>query len=306
MSRKLTIGMVCHRDWDGVYFSIQALRMYHAETMDDVELLVLDTAPDTPEGRETANLITNWVRGVPARYLPVENRGTSTRDLIFTLAETEYVMVLDCHVMLWQGAVRRLIDFFRSGADCGNLIQGPLVVDDLKHLHTHFDLSHWGAGMWGKWATDPRGDNIDNPSFEIPAQGLGLFACRRSAWPGFNPRFKGFGGEEGYLHLKMKQLGRKTMCLPSLRWLHRFARPNGVPYPLQTSDRVHNYLVGFHELGLDPTPIREHFRSQFSAEQWQAICDEAVPRLRKSTGAGGTLLEPGQIFDCCDPLPAQS
>jgi hypothetical protein len=30
-------------------------------------------------------------------------------------------------------------------------------------------------------------------------QGLGVFACRRDAWPGLNPRLSGFGGEEGYL-----------------------------------------------------------------------------------------------------------
>jgi hypothetical protein len=305
VSRKLTIGTVCYRDFEGVFMTIQAIRMYHREVLPDIEFLVIDNDFDSPHGK-AVEALTKSVKE-PIRYIKADPRGpAAAKDMVFTMAETEYVLVMDCHVMLWQRSLRKLIDYFRSGEDAGNLLQGPLVMDDLQHFSTHFDLSVWSGGMWGQWATDDRGKGTDMPPFEIPAQGMGTFACRRSAWPGFNPRFRGFGGEEGYVHEKFRSLGRKTMCLPFLRWLHRFGRPNGVPYPLNGSDRVHNYLVGFHELGLDPTPIRDHFRSQFSAEAWQAICEGAVPRLRKSTGADGNVLSPGQIFDCCDPLPAQS
>ena len=41
MSNFLTIGMPTYKDFDGVYFTIQALRMYH--DLNDVELLVVDT-----------------------------------------------------------------------------------------------------------------------------------------------------------------------------------------------------------------------------------------------------------------------
>ena len=58
---------------------------------------------------------------------------------------------------------------------------------------------------------------IDAPAFEIPMQGLGLFACRRAAWVGFNTRFRGFGAEEGYIHEKTRQHGGRTLCLPFLR-----------------------------------------------------------------------------------------
>ena len=43
MKRRLTIGMATYDDYDGVYFSIQALRLYHAEVMKDAEILVIDT-----------------------------------------------------------------------------------------------------------------------------------------------------------------------------------------------------------------------------------------------------------------------
>ena len=41
MSNFLTIGMPTYKDFDGVYFTIQALRMYH--DLNNVELLVVDT-----------------------------------------------------------------------------------------------------------------------------------------------------------------------------------------------------------------------------------------------------------------------
>ena len=55
---------------------------------------------------------------------------------------------------------------------------------------------------------------VDNPPFAVPAQGMGLFSCRREAWLGFNPNFRGFGGEEFYIHEKYRQAGRRTVCLP--------------------------------------------------------------------------------------------
>jgi hypothetical protein len=69
-------------------------------------------------------------------------------------------------------------------------------------------------------------------------QGLGVFSCRKAAWLGFNPAFRGFGGEEGYIHEKFRQAGARTLCLPFLRWGHRFGRPAGVPYPVLLNDKV--------------------------------------------------------------------
>ncbi len=86
----------------------------------------------------------------------------------------------------------------------------------------------------------------------------------RSVWPGFNPAFHGFGGEEGYIHEKFRQAGGWSLCLPWLRWVHRFNRPSGVPYPLYIEDKLRNYILrnyifGFTELRLDPTPALKHF-----------------------------------------------
>ena len=65
-------------------------------------------------------------------------------------------------------------------------------------------MARWHVWHWGD---DPRGADPTAPGFDIPMHGLGLFACRRAAWPGFHPKFRGFGGEEGYIHEKFRQCG---------------------------------------------------------------------------------------------------
>ena len=107
----------------------------------------------------------------------------------------------------------------------------------------------------------PLGFSDNDPPFEIPGQGLGLFTCRKDAWPGFNPHFRGFGGEELYIHEKFRRRGDKAICLPWLRWWHRFGRPTGVPYQASAFDKCRNYVLGHVELGLPLDPIHEHFVS---------------------------------------------
>ena len=72
----LTIGMATYNDFDGVYFTLQALRLYH--DLEDVELLVVDNF-----GCEhTQQFVEGWVK---ARYvLATEAVGTAApRNLVF-------------------------------------------------------------------------------------------------------------------------------------------------------------------------------------------------------------------------------
>lgn len=170
--------------------------------------------------------------------------------------------------------MKRLRKYYRKHPHSRDLLQGPLVYDDLNNISTHFDPV-WRGQMWGIWATDPRGRDPEGKAFEIPMQGMGLFSCRRAAWPGFNPAFRGFGWEEGYIHEKIRRAGGRTLCLPWLRWVHRFGRPAGVPYPLYIEDKLRNYLIGFIELGWDPTPALEHFAADLSPEKIARVQAEA-------------------------------
>jgi hypothetical protein len=263
--RKLTIGMATYDDYDGLYFTIQAIRMFHKEVLDDIEFVIIDNNPNSSHGKAIQNLL-NWIKE-PVQYLPFTKfNSTTVKNKIFELADTPYVISIDCHVLLEAGSLKKLIDFYDSGKDGGNLLQGPLVYDDMKSISTHFDFT-WSSYMWGTWQTDKRGEDPNGLPFKIPSQGMGLFSCRKDSWLGFNKEFRGFGGEEGYIHKKYEKLGKHTLCLPFLRWLHRFERPNGVPYPNNLQERYRNYLIGFTELGLPTEELDEQFTNAISSEE---------------------------------------
>ena len=72
----LTIGMATYNDFDGVYFTLQALRLY--QDLGDTELLVVDNF-----GCEhTKRFVEEWAKG---RYvLATQAVGTAApRDLVF-------------------------------------------------------------------------------------------------------------------------------------------------------------------------------------------------------------------------------
>ena len=288
---KLTIGMACYDDFDGVWFTINALRLYHAECMPDVEFIVVDNNPHSSDGQCVRRFLEGWVPN--ARYVEYHGAvGTAApRNEVFRQAAGDVVLCLDPHVLLEPDTVRRLIQFYDTNPDCLDLIQGPLVYDDLKSYSSHFN-DEWREQMWGTWGTDPRGSfqshreyhtdpvtgeltikvsTVDESPFDIPAQGLGLFSCRRHAWLGFHPGFYGFGGEEFYIHEKFRQAGRRTLCLPFLRWIHRFNRPRGVPYPLMTEHKFRNYVLGLRELQLPVQWAAEHFAKHLSKQSLEKI-----------------------------------
>jgi hypothetical protein len=251
----LTIGMATYDDFDGVWFSLHALKAYH--DLDDVELIVVD---NKPEGCPDTKAACEWIG---ARYL---HRGHSNspslaKQIVFEEAQGDWVLCIDCHVLLVDGAISRLKKFLKEEADFKSMYQGPLLYDNHKDVATHFK-PEWRGGMWGTWATDER--HTGDVPFEIPMQGMGLFCAYKQEWPGFNLKFRGFGGEEGYIHQKIRKFGGKCYCVPWLKWIHRFGRPKGVPYRLVLEDRIYNYVLGRRELGLPYKDVVDHFETQAS------------------------------------------
>src|SRR5215211_6583643 len=261
--------MATYNDFNGVYFTLQALRLY--QDLQDTELLVVDNygCPATKQ------LVEGWVHG--ARYvLATEVRGTAAaKDRVFREARGEAVLCCDSHVLLAPGAVGRLKEYYREHPDCPDLLQGPLVYDDLETISTHFEPV-WRAEMWGIWQTDPRGQDPEGEPFEIPMQGMGVFSCRKGDWPGFNPMFRGFGWEEGYIHEKFRRAGGRCLCLPWLRWTHRFGRPAGIEYPLTVEEKLRNYVIGHAELGWDLTPVLNHFSEILPEDHVVAVAAEVL------------------------------
>jgi hypothetical protein len=261
--RRLCVGMATFDDFDGVWFTVQAVRLFHAEVADRLSFLVLDNHPEGTAAAELKDL-ENWIPFL--RYVPFRGyRGTAVRDLIFREADADIVCCVDGHVLLQPGALAAIIGWFDEHPESRDLIQGPLLSETLDGpIATHFE-PEWGAGMYGQWSVDSRiGASAVHP-FEIGMQGLGLFACRRDAWPGINPRFRGFGGEEGYLHEKVRRAGGRVFCHPAAGWIHRFPRPLGAPYRPSWKESIRNYHIGWSEIGWDTAPIDAHFEELFQS-----------------------------------------
>jgi len=251
---KLTIGMASYNNFQEVWFTLQALRMY--QDLSDTEVLVVDNYGDDTLQDFIAGWMAPQVRYV--RY--TERQGTAApRDHVFDQAQGDWVLCIDSHVMLPPGTVARFREWCTAHPSCTDLLQGPMLYDNLHSMADAFD-DRWEGSMWGTWRLAQV--STETEPYEIQMMGLGLFGCRKDAWLGFNKEHRGFGAEEGYIHTKYRKAGRKTLCLPFLRWVHYFHTRNGKvtsPYTAFTEDKVRNYLTGFAELALDPAPIYRHF-----------------------------------------------
>ena len=60
----LTIGMAHFDDFHGLYFSVQALRVYHAAHRPEIELVVVDNSPTSPHGKMVKSFLEGGGGGV--------------------------------------------------------------------------------------------------------------------------------------------------------------------------------------------------------------------------------------------------
>ena len=262
----LTIGMATFDDFDGLWATIQHLRMATPSNFwksYKVELVVVDNNPHGKAGHRNQALLRQWAMPEfqEVRYVPMDQpKGTSApRQRVFDEAKGKFVLCMDSHVLLMPHALRKLMEYIIKNPYSNDLLSGPMFYDDLYNRASHFD-DVFRNGMWGTWGTDdrvfPENNPFENP-FEIGAMGLGLFAARRESWAGFPPELTEFGGEEWCLHLKYRRRGDKALCIPGLGWVHRFNE--SVTYPRSVAAKVRNYVIWFQHLGLPLDRIYNHF-----------------------------------------------
>jgi glycosyltransferase involved in cell wall biosynthesis len=260
MGLRLTIGMPSYDNMDETWATIQALRFYH--NLVNCEILVIDNYGDT----DLEKFIKAQGAGVVRYEKYTESVGpANAKDMVFQVARGEMVLCIDSHVFLAPGALDNI-------PVTDDLIYGPLMYNDTKNYCCEWK-NVWRGHMLGIWGDCFPYEKIPKESFEIWGCGGGCFCAKKDSWLGFNKRFKGFGGEEGYLSEKYRKVGRKVICLPSLIWMHKFERKR-IPYPLKLIDRIRNYLIGFEELGLDLKPVEEHFGPALIAEARAMIAKE--------------------------------
>lgn len=248
----ITVGMPSYDNPNQVWFTVEALRLY--QDVKGVEILVLDNQGN----KETKKVASDC----KVRYeLFNEVNGTGpARNAIFERASYPFVLIIDSHVFLYPDAIKRLKWWLMDNWDeARNLIQGPLVLSALSNAYTHYE-NQWRKEMWGIWPEAVHPDSILDEVTEIEMMGCGLFGCRKDSWLGFHEKCRGFDGVEGVIHEKYRRKGRKVLCLPFLKWVHKFGTKGG--YPLYKEDKIRNFLLGFKEIDLDPAPIYEHFGRQ--------------------------------------------
>jgi hypothetical protein len=280
----LSVGMAVVNDFQGMMFTAMSLRMQALQELSNpLEIIIVENQNTKNPCKLTQEFCVK--AGFVYKHL-TDRYGTSApRDEVFKLATGKVVACVDSHIVTAPGTLKSIVNYYRKNPASLDLVQGPIVGEDGGLLGTHW-APKWRAGMFGTWESNHAAMKLNKP-FEIPLMGLGLFAMRKEAWPGFHPLQRDFGGEEGYIHEKVRQRGGKCLCLPAAKWWHRFSKPAGGNYRNTWGTRVFNYLVEWMELGWDPHDVLDHFNEdgkQVAIQEALNICrslNVEVPITRK-------------------------
>lgn len=270
---KFAIGMPVFGDYDGPVFTCADLLVHHDDYVS--EILIVDNSPASPQSEP----LRKWCQQHrKLRYVAFpEPVGTAPpKNAVFANAQGGTVVCLDSHVLLFPGALAALAEFYAANPDAADdLVQGPLVYNDMTTISSSLSDVWGGDGVWGQWQHDPEVET--QKWFQVRAQGMGLFACSQGGWLGFNQHFRGFGGEERYIHEKFRAAGRRTWCVSGLKWWHRFGKAAPIKYPLSNRDKCRNYAIGLTELGLPLSDLKRRFVDSKMVQQaeWDAITAEA-------------------------------
>jgi hypothetical protein len=188
--------------------------------------------------------------------------GTSgPRNAVFENADGKAVVCIDPHIVLYNGCLQSVYNYFSADPLSNDMLVGPCVFRNVTANGCEHQELKWGgfekgkpSGAFGVWAHKPE-MNGSMAEFEVQQQGLGFFASTKAAWlrhGGFHKAAKGFGGCETYLCEKVRRFGGRVLCSNARKWHHRFVDTSKVSVRKWASPQdqtYHNYLLGFAELG---------------------------------------------------------
>ncbi len=258
-------------NWDdpeGAFWTLTAIRQYHVkEDNKEVELLVVDDMPEKQQDLE------NVCSNSGARYVHhSKNKGPAhAKDSVWEHAQGDYVLLVDSHVLLAPCSVNYILDAIDSDLIGKDLWTGPLL-NERGHMIASELLPEWRGQFFGVWHTDQ--DLLKTKIKEIEGHGSAYTLMKREHYPYFSPHFKGFSGEELYLHQKVRNNGGKCYTHVDLGWIHRFMRSKPITYSLTLNDKLRNYLVASYEIGWSIKQCCDYFRPKLVKEQFDNVLSD--------------------------------
>lgn len=267
--------MACYDDFDGAYFTIQALRLYH--DVEDMEIIVIDNNPTSPHGER----LRSFAPRACVKYIPVTDRVSSWVKYDSILhASGDVVVGMDCHVLLIPGAISFLREWWNQNQGCRDLLTGPVVYDELKKgsLYLKPEWNKHDFGVWSELTSYG-----ENQPTEVPMQGMGFWSIWRTCWPGIPKNIRGFGAEEWCIAERIRAHGGRVISHPAIGWNHRFAWPKRT-FPLTLDDKITNYYRGW----LSVYKNINHPRMQEMTNHWKTqILPEKVDNIIKQVLSEG-------------------
>jgi len=320
---RLSICLPVVKGYRDIWFTLQAIKLYHADVHNEIEVIVLDNdvkgqplAPYPQSERDhsakTRALCEQYTTQFPCRYIHhTATTGTAAaKSAAIEAARGDAVLVMDSHILLPLGVLRRLIDWWGEHAEWNGLLHGPNLRDDIALpngrpalMGTHHK-PEFVNGNWGQWQVDERVYSQSEP-FDIPLAACGLFSVRRADWLGFVPG-EGYVPEEGTLHARYRAASREIKCAPWLLWDHLYGHTETPAYVSNRDHRLAYYIRSSVQTNEPPiAEIRRHCIDDLgmTAEAVGLLISAEIKSATKGrvdTGADCNHRRPVERFEQCE------
>lgn len=270
---KLTIGCANWDDPEGAFWTYSSLRNNHF-LLPNVELLCVD---DMPEPQEELKRVCGLSK---TRYVhkPKANGPAHAKNSVFEEARGEYVLLLDCHVLLNRNCLENIFNLIAKDRIKNNIISGPLL-NEAGDLYATELVPKLRGDFFGIWHNDPLLANGTLIEKIVWGMGSAFILCKKQAWHdvgGFPKNFRGFGGEEGIISELFRHKGGEHICNMGLGWVHRFMRTKPLSYTCTVNDKMRNYLIGAYLTGYNVHQFVEYFKRKLPVEQSQVVLSEIL------------------------------
>jgi len=276
---KLTIGIPTADDAMRTRWTIRVIQEMHPEVLPVTEFLIIDNDPGGKESKILRDFAAYNAGTV--RVVDCPTRGTfPPKAMVFDVARGDVVLLLDSHVVIKSGGLRKLLDFYSDNPTFDGLIHGPILTDGGTLMCTHQERSFGGPGIgqWGNYITGVN-SSVANPPGEfgdrvvdVPMSGNWCWATLRKTWPreSLPKGLRGYGGDE-HLDGLFHKLGRRVVILESLTsWHDYFHRSRSQ----SNYDKLRNDLLWLRATGEKELEAAAMDNYQFTDEVKQRILRE--------------------------------